>query len=802
MKANSVFSRHLRAVTLGILSASAAFGQYAPYPPYVPIGSVLTNATFLPDFSEVPYPNSVPPVVASPAPATNFLGLTATGITSPPDTEGAVGPNHIVTMLNTQVQFQNRAGTVLSTMTLSNFWYPNVPQFSPGTSLAVFDPHILYDPFSQRWIASSGLGAGSTNSRILIGVSLTSDPSGTWYLSSVPADTALQRWADFPTLGFNKNWIVVSANLFSIYGTNGFDRSRFYVFNKTNAYAGFFTNVTLLDDTGQAGYEYPATTYDDSISTLYIMQNAGGFGRTNGTTNGYLRLRTITGAIGSPVLNYTVSNAFYFKTTATWNDQEPNSGADFAPQFGLTNKIQNNQSYVQDLVYRNGYLWLAQTVYLPAGTPTHSAVQWWQLAVTTNNAGGIIQFGRIEDTTGSNYFAFPSIAVNRFNDVLIGHSRYCSNQYVSADYAFRGYSDQLNIMHSDFAFKNGEDSYLNISAEGNRWGDYSAACVDPTNDADFWTVQEYSRPHVGTLTVNGSGRWGTWWANVTVAVPANDNFNAAFAISGSQGATNGNNIRGTKETGEPNHAGNVGGASVWYKWTAPTNGSVTMETVNNDFPTLLAVYTGTAVSSLTSVASNNGSAGDGASQVIFTALAGTNYEIAVDGNKAAIGYFTLTWLQPAAPVFTLVPEDQSIYQGANATFTANAIGTPNPTYQWKLDGTNIVGATNAGYSITNVQPTNAGYYSVTASNSAGSTNSAGAALIVLTSEATLDGLSLASNAFTFTVAQVVGLSYVIEMSTNVATNWVSISTNVAPFTVTNTVSSNDVQRYYKGVYQP
>ena len=127
------------------------------------------------------------------------------------------------------------------------------------------------------------------------------------------------------------------------------------------------------------------------------------------------------------------------------------------------------------------------------------------------------------------------------------------------------------------------------------------------NDSDFWTVQEYSTAHSGSL-VDGSGRWATWWANVTVTVPANDNFSAAQTISGTQGTVTGTNVRATKETGEPNHAGNAGGASIWYNWTAPANGSVTIDTVGGTIDSLLAVYTGSSVNALTSVTSDHGSA--------------------------------------------------------------------------------------------------------------------------------------------------------------------------------------------------
>ena len=587
---------------------------------------------------------------------------------------------------------------------------------------------MVYDPYNNRWIACAVVENDSSNSGILIGVSLTSNPTNGWNLRRVKADSTSKRWADFPMLGFNKDWLVVGANMWwtTASGSNGFDRSHFYVFNKTNLYAGNYTNPTLLADTNSlaAGDEFPAVVYDNSLSTLYIVKDFIG----NFQGNGYMRLLSITGSIGSETLNNLATNSLFLRVNSTWDDRQPSDGADFAPQSGLsTVKVQNNDSSIGNVVYRNGHLWFAHTVFLPAGgSPTHSAIQWYQVSPTL----GTRQFGRIEDTTATNYYAFPSIAVNRFNDVLIGFSRFASTQYVSANYAFRAFNDPQNTMQTELAFKGGEDSYWKRDNNShNRWGDYSAAAVDPVNDSDFWTVQEYSTPHSGSL-VDGSGRWATWWANVTVTVPANNNFGVAQTISGAQGTVTGANVRATKETGEPNHAGNAGGASIWYNWTAPANGSVTIDTVGSTLDTLLAVYTGSSVGSLTVVASDHGSAGNGASRVVFTGSSGTTYRVAVDGFNNAMGNVTLSWIQPTVPDFTTQPQNQYVVAGNSVTFTAAAIGTPTPTYQWKLNGTNVANATNAVFTITNVQTAQAGNYVVQISNTVGSTNSATAVLTV------------------------------------------------------------------------
>ncbi len=125
------------------------------------------------------------------------------------------------------------------------------------------------------------------------------------------------------------------------------------------------------------------------------------------------------------------------------------------------------------------------------------------------------------------------------------------------------------------------------------------------------------------------------------AAPVNDNFADAIQIAGFTISTSGNNSGATKEAGEPNHAF-TGGASVWWVWTAPADGSVTIDTGGSTFDTGLGVYTGNSVSGLTVVAQDDDDASLGLqSKVTFDATAGTAYHIAVDGFAAATGSITL-----------------------------------------------------------------------------------------------------------------------------------------------------------------
>jgi len=114
----------------------------------------------------------------------------------------------------------------------------------------------------------------------------------------------------------------------------------------------------------------------------------------------------------------------------------------------------------------------------------------------------------------------------------------------------------------------------------------------------------------------------------------NDNFSSAQTISGATGSVQYRNWCAGKEPGEPNHAGNMGGASNWFRWSSPFTGKVIFRTLGSKFDTLLGVYTGQSVGSLTTIASNDDrSTTDTTSEVVFNATAGTTFQIAVDGKR-------------------------------------------------------------------------------------------------------------------------------------------------------------------------
>jgi hypothetical protein len=159
---------------------------------------------------------------------------------------------------------------------------------------------------------------------------------------------------------------------------------------------------------------------------------------------------------------------------------------------------------------------------------------------------------------------------------------------------------------------------------------------------------------------------------------AGDDFMTALPLAGTDVIAYGTNISFTKEPGEPNHGGNPGGKSIWWRWTAPESGPVSISTAGSSFSTLLAVYTGQTVSNLTAVASDiNSTGGTNRSRVTFEALAGTTYNIAVDGYNGASSRITLSLTTSGATVPLQLSDLLRLEDG---TMQFIVLGDANRTY--------------------------------------------------------------------------------------------------------------------------
>ncbi|MCA9133551.1 MAG: metallophosphoesterase, partial [Planctomycetales bacterium] len=196
----------------------------------------------------------------------------------------------------------------------------------------------------------------------------------------------------------------------------------------------------------------------------------------------------------------------------------------------------------------------------------------------------------------------------------------------------------------------------------------------------------------------------------------NDNLAAATLLEGTDVAAMASNVGASLEPGEPYNIGSTGGKSVWWNWTAPADGLVSVSTAGSDFDTTLGIYSGPTVSSLTKVASNDDAGGSlRTSNLSFVARAGDTYHISVDGYAGAAGNIALQ-LQWEATLASGSDDfaTRSPLAGANVTaVAANAnattqAGEPNNGgvtggkslwWSWTAPTTGPVGISTAGSSF-------------------------------------------------------------------------------------------------------
>ncbi len=412
-----------------------------PHPGGVPINSAAKSLN-------TPLAPPPSPTGPSPGPSKTFQGEFLSGTSIPPDTMGAVGTTHVVVPSNNMMRITDRNGIELQRITLNSFWAGTTVKGSAVTS--AFDPKILFDRFNNRFIFVASLNGPGQFSGMGLAVTQTADPTGMWNrftAASDPAGTGAPGGSghaiDYPSVGHNKNWIVVNENTFNY--TCGASTCSFttywgpqiFVFDKAAAYANTLGSASLFEANFTAtcltsatpetelacGFTMaPAITEDNTTLTDYMVEDWD-------NVAAQLRLSKVTGTPAAPALTIGTQfpqSPFSWRFDAarigTANSCGGTCSGGYAPQrqqsahLASGTRLMTNDSRIQNAVLRNGSLWTTHTVML-ATTPTaagtgfglanpdnHSAVQWWQIDPTLETGVSQLptQRARIEDPTADN----------------------------------------------------------------------------------------------------------------------------------------------------------------------------------------------------------------------------------------------------------------------------------------------------------------------------------------------------------------------------------------------------------------
>jgi hypothetical protein len=158
---------------------------------------------------------------------------------------------------------------------------------------------------------------------------------------------------------------------------------------------------------------------------------------------------------------------------------------------------------------------------------------------------------------------------------------------------------------------------------------------------------------------------------------------------------------------------------------------------------------------------------------------------------------------PVMPDATIQPQTLTVTVGNPASFNTTTYGSPPLSYQWLLNGTNTLDATNSTFALSNAFPVNAGLYAIIVTNVYGCVTSAPAMLTVLPLVLTAPQ-SPANGQFQFSFDTATGVSYAIQYSTTL-TDWfpfVTFEGNGVPITIIDPNATGSNQRFYRIILSP
>jgi hypothetical protein len=308
--------------------------------------------------------------------------------------------------------------------------------------------------------------------------------AGGWYFYTYQT-SATAAFPDYPKLGLWPDGIYMTDNVFTS-SSGTFSNVRIFVLNRSDLESGAALRSVTFDVPSSSEFTLLPSTMRGTPPPagrenmlVELLNNAAGT----------LGVRTVHVDWTTPA-NSTLSGLNTINATP-WTELTGSPTArDVVPQLGTTQKLDSSggRAMVQNQ-YRNiggvESLWIPHTV---AVGSNQAAVRWYQLNVT----GGTIATTPVQQSTYSpdtSYRYIPSLAVNKNGDMAIGYSVSSATMYPAIRYAGRLAGDPLNILTQDeTTLVAGTGSQAGF----NRWGDYSAMTVDPTDDCTFWYTTEYN----------------------------------------------------------------------------------------------------------------------------------------------------------------------------------------------------------------------------------------------------------------------------------------------------------------------
>lgn len=423
----------------------------------------------------------LPPVadlLTGTGPDGGFQGVSYTGW-NPPDPEIAAGPAHLVMVANGAISFFTHAGVNSFQVPIGGgggFWQ------SVGATSFVFDPEVLFDPHSGRFVAMANERSDGGGSYYLLAVSDDADPNGTWHKYRLDA-SHIDNNIDSPNLAVDDEVVYLTADFF------GPDQYHILMVEKAPLLSGGAANTTelVLGGSGNQSLGLPMT-FDADAPAQYMLQSSEGTG--NGLAFDEVRFHALLDPLGSP------------SRVAVDVDVPVYAYPAHPPQQGTSVRPFLFEPRFWSCVQRNGSVWAVHHV-----NATRSRVRWYEFDMNGWPGGPaptVRQWGELTYGPSVSTF-FPAIAVDAQNNAVITFARSATNEYISMARVFRRHDDPLGTFRPMEYVR--ESSAPSTSG---RWGDYAGAEPDPALSGRFWVGHEWT---------DSASAWRTWIAPVVVVTP-------------------------------------------------------------------------------------------------------------------------------------------------------------------------------------------------------------------------------------------------------------------------------------------
>lgn len=390
-----------------------------------------------------------------------FLGITQTPLT-PPDPQAAVGPEHVVAVTNGAIAWFLRDGTFQFQQAIdggAGFWAP------VGGTGFVFDPEVIFDPDSRRFMAMANERNGG-QAFFLLAVSDDEDPNGTWHkyrfnVTAAATDTDI----DSPNMGVDQTAIYLSADFF------GPDKYLTFIVEKAPTLVGGVPATRSLLHIGSQSWGNPVMY--DPAPAFYMAES---FETSSSST---IRLHAITDPLGSPVDTT-------FDLTVPLYQQPENP-----PQAGTTIRPETFEARIWSSVFRNGRLYISH--HQGASKVVH---RWYEIDMANWPVSGtptLVQWGNV-DPGGDVRTFFGSIGVDSQGNIGLAYAQSSPSTFISMARAYHELTMPSGTVTPSVILKNstGPDT-------SGRWGDYSSTVADPDHDQVFWGNAQFRE-----------GTWASW----------------------------------------------------------------------------------------------------------------------------------------------------------------------------------------------------------------------------------------------------------------------------------------------------